>query len=188
MRILLVEDEKKVASFIRKGLMEQAYAVDVAEDGLEGEKLALANNYDALILDVMLPRKSGFAVCRTVRQFDPRVPIIMLTALDSTDDKLQGLDAGADDYLPKPFEFRELLARLRSQFRKRHSHSDPTFLEFADLNVNLVTHTVSRSGQPISLTAKEFALLEYLLRNRKRVVSAFTIDPFQLGDLFLHVH
>jgi DNA-binding response OmpR family regulator len=170
-RILLVEDEKKVASFIKKGLLEQSYAVDVAEDGLEGEKLALANSYDALILDVMLPRKSGFAVCRSVRAVNAHIPIIMLTALDSTDDKLQGLDAGADDYLPKPFEFRELLARLRAQFRKRHNHATPALLQIADLSMDLATHSVTRSTQPIALTSKEFALLEYLLRNRKRVVS-----------------
>jgi two-component system copper resistance phosphate regulon response regulator CusR len=171
MRILLVEDEKKVASFIRKGLMEQSYVVDVAEDGLEGEKLACANEYDAVVLDVMLPRKSGFAVCRSIRMVNAQVPIIMLTALDSTDDKLQGLDAGADDYLAKPFEFRELLARLRAQFRKRHNHNAPALLEFVDLRVDLATRVVTRSGQSIVLTSKEFALLEYLLRNRKRVVA-----------------
>ncbi len=171
MKILLVEDEKKVASFIRKGLMEQSYSVDLAEDGLEGEKLACANQYDALILDVMLPRKSGFAVCRSIREVNAQVPIIMLTALDSTDDKLQGLDAGADDYLANPFEFRELLARLRAQFRRRHNHNAPALLELADLRVDLAARSVTRSSQAVMLTSKEFALLEYLLRNRKRVVS-----------------
>ncbi len=172
MKILLVEDEKKVASFIKKGLQEQAYSVDIALDGAEGERLALASKYDAVILDVMLPHKSGFAVCRTLRGCVPEMPILMLTALDSTDDKLQGLDAGADDYLVKPFEFRELLARLRALFRRAGATrgGETAVLTCADLTLNLHSRQVVRSGRRIELTSKEFALLEYFLRHRRRVI------------------
>ncbi len=171
MKILLVEDEKKVASFIRNGLMEQSYSVDMAFDGIQGERMARATNYDAILLDVMIPLKSGFALCRSIRSFDSRVPIMMLTALDSTEDKLQGLDAGADEYLAKPFEFRELLAHLRSLLRRRTSQPSATVLEVGDLRMNLDSRTVTRAGRPIVLTAREFALLEFFLRSRNRVIS-----------------
>lgn len=171
MKILVVEDEKKVAAFIRRGLVEQSYSVDMAHDGVEGERLARGNTYDAIILDLMLPRKSGFALCRAIRTFDPRVPILILTALDSTEDKLQGLDAGADEYLPKPFEFRELLAHLRSLLRRRESLPSSGLLRVADLQMDLITRKVSRGGQNLALTAREFALLEYFLRNTGRVIT-----------------
>lgn len=171
MKILVVEDEKKVAAFIRRGLVEQSYSVDMAHDGVEGERLARGNTYDAIILDLMLPRKSGFALCRAIRTFDPRVPILILTALDSTEDKLQGLDAGADEYLPKPFEFRELLAHLRSLLRRRESLPSSGLLRIADLQMDLITRKVSRGGQNLALTAREFALLEYFLRNTGRVIT-----------------
>lgn len=171
MKILIVEDEKKVAAFIRRGLVEQSYSVDTAHDGVEGERLARSNAYDAIVLDLMLPRKSGFALCRSIRSFDPRVPILILTALDSTEDKLQGLEAGADEYLPKPFEFRELLAHLRSLLRRRESLPSSGLLKVADLQMDLVSRKVSRGGQNLALTAREFALLEYFLRNKGRVIT-----------------
>jgi two-component system copper resistance phosphate regulon response regulator CusR len=170
-KILVVEDEKKVAAFIRRGLVEQSYSVDMAHDGMEGERLARASTYDAIILDLMLPRKSGFALCRAIRTFDARVPILILTALDSTEDKLQGLEAGADEYLPKPFEFRELLAHLRSLMRRRESLPSSGVLRLADLQMDLITRKVSRDGQNLALTAREFALLEYFLRNTGRVIT-----------------
>ncbi|MBW8888182.1 MAG: response regulator transcription factor [Fibrobacteres bacterium] len=171
MKILVVEDEKKVAAFIRRGLIEQSYSVDMAHDGMEGERLARGSTYDAIILDLMLPRKSGFALCRAIRTFDVRVPILILTALDSTEDKLQGLEAGADEYLPKPFEFRELLAHLRSLMRRRENLPSSGLLRLADLQMDLITRKVSRGGQNLALTAREFALLEYFLRNHGRVIT-----------------
>lgn len=171
MQILLIEDEKKVASFIRKGLVEQGFFVDMAFDGLDGERLARANVYDAIILDLMLPRKSGFAVCKSIRSFDPQIPILLLTALDSTEDKLQGLEAGADDYLAKPFEFRELIIHLRALLRRRANLSSSSILQNGDLILKLASRTVTRRGQPISLTSREFALLEFFMRNKNRVIS-----------------
>jgi DNA-binding response OmpR family regulator len=170
-KILVVEDEKKVAAFIRRGLVEQSYSVDTAHDGVEGERLARSNAYDAIILDLMLPRKSGFALCRSIRAFDARVPILILTALDSTEDKLQGLESGADEYLPKPFEFRELLAHLRALLRRRENLPSSGILRLADLQMDLVSRKVSRGGQSLALTAREFALLEYFLRNPGRVIT-----------------
>lgn len=171
MKILLVEDEAKVASFIKQGLVEQSYTVDVASDGVEGERLARENEYDVLIVDIMLPRKSGFSLVRSVRTFHESVPILLLTALDTTDDKVQGFDAGADDYLVKPFEFRELLARLRALMRRKSDQSNAAALQVADLTMDLRSRTVNRGGKQIELTAREYALLEFLMRNRKRVVS-----------------
>ncbi len=171
MKFLLVEDDKKIALFIRKGLAEQSYAVDIAEDGDAGERLAEDNLYDCILIDIMIPRKSGFSLCKCIRAFNPTVPIMMLTALDSTEDKLRGFDAGADDYLVKPFEFRELLARIRALLRRRANQECQNILCFADLEMDLSTHTVRRSGKAIKCTTREFALLEYLLRHRKRVVS-----------------
>jgi two-component system, OmpR family, copper resistance phosphate regulon response regulator CusR len=171
MRLLLIEDDKKVAAFIRNGLTEQSYTVDVASDGLTGEHMAKDNEYDALIIDVMLPRKSGFAVTKAIRSFNTLVPILMLTALDATEDKLQGFDAGADDYLVKPFEFRELLARIRALLRRRVDDGSSALLEISDLKLDIRTHSVTRGGRKIELTAKEYALLEYFLRNRGRLIS-----------------
>src|SRR5271157_683459 len=171
MKILVVEDDKKVALFIKKGLAEQSYAVDIAEDGEQGELLAEENTYDIILIDIMIPRKSGFSLCKCIRAFNPTVPIMMLTALDSTEDKVRGFDAGADDYLVKPFEFQELLARIRALLRRRASQECQRTLRFADLEMDLSTHTVRRSGKIIKCTAREFALLEYLLRHRNSVVS-----------------
>jgi two-component system copper resistance phosphate regulon response regulator CusR len=175
MKILLVEDEPKVASFIKKGLEEQAYDVDQAFDGFFGRKLALENEYDLIILDVILPQMSGLEVCREIRKQNTTVAILMLTALGNTDDKILGLDSGADDYLVKPFEFKELLARIRALTRRANDSPTGEVLRMADLEMNLARKTVTRAGNPINLTAREFALLQYLMRNRERVVSRVDI-------------
>ncbi|GAA4380749.1 response regulator transcription factor [Hymenobacter koreensis] len=176
MKILLVEDEPKVAAFLHKGLTEQTHTVDLAPDGLLGRRLALSNFYDLIILDQLLPGMSGLDVCREVRAHDAAVPILMLTALGETDDKIRGLDAGADDYLVKPFAFQELLARIRALARRRseNPNSQPA-LRLADLALDPSSKSVTRAGQNIQLTAREFALLNYLLRNQGRVVSRVDI-------------
>jgi two-component system copper resistance phosphate regulon response regulator CusR len=168
-RILLVEDEARVAGFLAKGLREQAYAVDIAPDGPRALYQAAVNHYDLVILDVMLPVKNGYAVCRELRQAGFRAPILMLTARDSIDDRVAGLDSGADDYLVKPFDFKELLARLRALLR-RSGDPRPESLTVADLSVNTASHAVARAGRAINLTAKEYALLEFLVLNQGRVV------------------
>jgi two-component system copper resistance phosphate regulon response regulator CusR len=168
-RILLVEDEPRVASFIAKGLREHSYAVDVAPDGEEALYCAGSTQYDLIILDVMLPVRGGYAVCRELRRGGARTPILMLTARDSVADRVTGLDCGADDYLTKPFEFKELLARLRALAR-RASALRPESLRVAGLELNTATHTASRAGRAITLTAKEYALLEFLMLNENRVV------------------
>lgn len=175
MKILLIEDEPKVASFIKKGLEEQAYEVDQAYDGTFGVKLALQHDYDLVILDIILPNISGLDVCRQIRKHNKSVSVLMLTALGSTDDKITGLDAGADDYLTKPFEFKELLARIRALSRRGSEAPVGEVLRIADLELDLTKKTVERAGKPISLTAREFSLFYYLLRNRGRVVSRVDI-------------
>ena len=168
-RILLVEDESRVAGFIAKGLREQAYAVDVAGDGGQAVYLAAVNEYDLVILDVMLPVKDGHAVCRELRGAGFRSPILMLTARDAVDDRVAGLDSGADDYLTKPFDFKELLARLRALLR-RPREVRPASIRVDDLTLDTASHAVARGGKPVSLTAKEYALLEFLVLNQGRVV------------------
>jgi len=168
-RILLVEDEARVAGFLAKGLREQAYAVDIAGNGESALYQAAINHYDLVILDVMLPLKNGYAVCSELRHAGFRAPILMLTARDSVDDRVAGLDSGADDYLVKPFDFKELLARLRALAR-RSGDPRPESLTVADLSVNTASHAVTRGGRVINLTAKEYALLEFLVLNEGRVV------------------
>jgi len=175
MKVLLIEDEPKVAAFIKKGLEEQAFEVDQAYDGTFGIKLALQNEYDIIILDIILPHMNGLEVCREIRKHNTSVSILMLTALGTTDDKITGLDAGADDYLTKPFEFKELLARMRALTRRTTDNATSEKLTIADLEMDVVKKTVTRAGKPINLTAREFALLHYLLRNRERVVSRVDI-------------
>ncbi len=170
MRILLVEDDRKVASFIRKGLAEEGYAVDVAADGETGLAMGLDRLHDLIILDVMLPAKPGFQVVRELRQAKVSTPILLLTARDAVEDKVQGLDAGADDYLTKPFAFAELLARVRALLR-RGGEGRPPALQVADLILDPATRTVKRGGENIPLTNREFALLEYFMRNPGRVLS-----------------
>lgn len=169
MRILLVEDETRVAAFIAKGLREQSYAVDTADNGEQGLYLATVNEYDLLILDVMLPIKDGHAVCRELRAAGFGAPILMLTARASVDDRVTGLDSGADDYLAKPFDFKELLARMRALLR-RAKGLRPQVIQVADLALNTGSHAVARAGRPVNLTAKEYALLEFLMLNENRVV------------------
>lgn len=172
MRILIVEDEAKVADFLRKGLEEQGHLIEVAYDAQMGEKLALRNEYDIMILDVILPYFNGFELCRHIRVKKPSVPILMLTALGTTEDKVAGFDAGADDYLVKPFEFEELLARIRALIKRSTGvvHTS-TIIRIADLELNLDKKTAQRGNTLIELTAKEFALLEFLMKNKGRVVS-----------------
>lgn len=169
MRILLVEDDSRVAHPIAKGLREQAYAVDLAPDGEAAVYLATENEYDLVILDIMLPVKDGYAVCRELRAGGARMPILMLTARGRVDDRVEGLDSGADDYLVKPFDFKELLARIRALSR-RSAVLRPQVMRVADLVLNTASHAVSRSGRSVSLTAKEYALLEFLVLNHGRVV------------------
>lgn len=175
MRILIIEDEKKIASFIRRGLKEEGYACDIAPDGEEGLFLATTNQYDAIILDVMLPKMDGIELCKALRSRKVVTPIIMVTAKDAISDKVAGLDCGADDYLTKPFAFEELLARIRALLRKKE---DPTatMLKVGPLKLDLLSHEVSRDGVTIDLTSKEFALLEYLMRNAGAVVTRTMIS------------
>eukprot|EP01012_Entosiphon_sulcatum_P032539 TRINITY_DN41371_c0_g1_i1.p1 TRINITY_DN41371_c0_g1~~TRINITY_DN41371_c0_g1_i1.p1 ORF type:complete len:232 (+),score=43.63 TRINITY_DN41371_c0_g1_i1:125-820(+) len=172
--ILLVEDEKKIADTLEAGLEEEQFEVSVAYNGLEGKKLYLNNAYDLIILDINLPFMNGYELCKIIREKDKRLPIIMLTALNFMDNKIQGFDVGADDYIVKPFEFRELLARVKALLRRTDVSLDTPeekILTIADLEVNLDNKEVKRSGTKIGLTAKEFQLLEYLLKNKGRVVS-----------------
>lgn len=171
MTILLIEDEPKTLQYIKKGLEENGYRVDTAEDGKTGKHLALRNTYDLIITDIILPHLNGRDLCMQLREAGVNTPILMLTALGATDEIVSGLDSGADDYLAKPFEFRELLARIRSLTKRATKSIQEKTLEIADLILNVDRKTVSRAGKTIDLTAKEFSLLEYLLRNKVRVVS-----------------
>ncbi len=170
MKILVVEDEERVAQFIQKGLREEGHAVDVSHDGEDGEFLAEVNDYDLIILDLMLPKKNGITVCKELRANGVNTPVLMLTARDSVEDKVRGLDAGADDYLPKPFAFEELLARVRALLRRQSESRTPT-LKVGDLELDPISRRVTRAGKPIRLTTKEYALLEYLMRNAGKVLS-----------------
>lgn len=170
-RVLVVEDEPKVADFITRGLREERFQVDHATDGMIGKSLALANNYDLIILDLQLPRLSGLELCKILREQNTGVPVLMLTALGTMDDKLAGFEAGADDYLPKPFEFRELLARTKVLIKRNQLSTEENQLSIGELVMDLRMKTVSRGGRNIQLTAREFALLELLMRNPGRVLS-----------------
>src|SRR5262245_17862839 len=169
MRILLVEDEPRVAQFVARGLRERSYAVDTARDGESALYQAEINDYDLVILDVMLPGKNGFEVCRELRERAIKTPVMMLTARDAVDDRVEGLDSGADDYLIKPFEFKELLARVRALMRRAHEFR-PFVLQVADLTLNTASHKASRAGRHIELTAKEYALLEYFALQQGRLL------------------
>jgi two-component system copper resistance phosphate regulon response regulator CusR len=180
MSILLIEDEQKISDFIKKGLNEQSYQVDVANDGLKGQELALINDYDLIVLDILLPKQDGWTTCKNIREEGIKTPILILTSKSETEDKVKGLNIGADDYLAKPFEFTEFLARVRALLR-RNSDEKTTHLTMADLTLNLEEHTVMRDSRKINLTAKEYALLEYLLRNKKKVVSRLQISESVWG-------
>jgi len=171
MRILIVEDERKISTYIKRGLEEQGYAVDAAYTGREALDWAAAAPYDVIILDVLLPEMDGFAVCRELRRRDLRTPILMLTARDGVDDRVTGLDAGADDYLVKPFALKELLARLRALTRRSHEQPKATEWQVADLVMDTVARRVRRDGKVIELTAKEYAVLECLLREPDHVLT-----------------
>ncbi len=170
MRVLIVEDEPNIAAFLDRGLSEEGYAVDVVQDGNDALDWAAAAEYDAIVLDVLLPGRDGFAVCRELRARGVKTPVLMLTARDAVDDRVSGLDSGADDYLVKPFAFKELLARLRALTR-RPIESRSTVLRVADLTLDTLARTAQRGDRRIELTAKEYSLLEYLMRHPGRVLS-----------------
>jgi heavy metal response regulator len=170
MRILVVEDEKKVASFIRQGLGEEGYAVDVATDGEEGLAMAMDQVHDLIILDIGLPKMDGLQVLQELRRRKVATPVLLLTVRATIEDKVLGLDSGADDYLSKPFAFQELVARVRALLRRR-TEGGPAVLQFSDLTLDPTRHTVLCGGKKIDLTAKEFALLDYFMRNPGRVLT-----------------
>ncbi|MEJ5351900.1 MAG: response regulator transcription factor [Melioribacteraceae bacterium] len=170
MRILVIEDEKKVASFIKKGLEEEFFTVDVAYNGKDGLVLASSEEYDLIILDIMIPFIDGITLTKELRKRKIITPILLLTVKDSVNDKVEGLDAGADDYLTKPFAFEELTARIRALLRRTEIQKS-NILTAADLKLDLITHTVYRNNKEIILTQKEYSILEYLLRNKNKIVS-----------------
>ena len=174
MKILIIEDDIKIINFLKKGLEEECYIVDYSTNGDEGLYLASVNDYDLILLDIMLPIKDGMEVCKALRNANNQTPIIMLTAKDSIEDKIKGLDIGANDYLAKPFSFTELLARIRVQLRTNNSNQ--TKISIADLELDLLNKTANRASKNIVLTAKEFTLLEYLIKNKDRVLSETTIN------------
>jgi two-component system, OmpR family, copper resistance phosphate regulon response regulator CusR len=174
-RLLLIEDDRRLNDTLARSLREEGYAVDCAFDGVEGQEFAESTSYDAIVLDVLLPRKDGMEVCRALRQHRVTVPIVMLTALDAVADRVRGLDSGADDYLVKPFALHELLARLRALMRRTMAQKGGT-ITVGDLCADPATHNVERAGQRIKLTAREFTLLEYLLRHANQVLSRDQIE------------
>jgi two-component system OmpR family response regulator len=171
MRILLIEDDAKIASFIKKGLKSAGYAVDHAADGNQGLEMALSVSYDTLIVDIMLPGLDGLALIEALRREKINTPVIILSARDSIDDRVKGLQTGGDDYLTKPFAFSELLARVQALIRRATGAAEPTRLQTGNLSMNLITREVDRAGRKIDLQPLEFSLLEYLMRNAGRVVS-----------------
>ncbi len=196
MDILVIEDDLRVSELIKRGLEEQGFSATVAYDGVMGKKLALQHPYELIITDIILPKMDGLELCKHLREANLEIPIIMLTALGTTDDKLEGFDAGADDYLVKPFEIRELMARIRVLL-KRQSKTSQTFsnlLKYDDLELNLQNKTVKRGEIDINLTPKEFKLLEYLLQNPERVLSRTEIAEkvwdthFDTGTNFIDVY
>jgi two-component system copper resistance phosphate regulon response regulator CusR len=183
MRILLVEDDARIARFVTRGLQEQSYAVDVVANGHDALYQVEINDYDLVILDVMIPGMDGFATCRSIRSLGKRMPVLMLTARDAVDDRITGLDAGADDYLTKPFEFGELLARLRALLR-RPRELLPSHIVIGDLELDPASQTARRGKRSISLTTKEYALLEFLVRNANRVVGRSEIAEHVWDESF----
>ena len=176
MKILIVEDERKVATFIKMGLEENSYVAEISNDGLTAEKMAQNTRYDLYILDIIIPGINGIELCKRLKLINPNIPVLMLTALGTTDDKISGFDAGANDYLVKPFEFRELLARVKVLLKKPAVTATASdILIVGDLELDLERKTARRSGAQIELTAKEFSLLEYFMRNPGRVLSRIDI-------------
>lgn len=193
MRVLIIEDNPKMAAAEQKGLTENGFAVDVSHTGFEGEELAASGKYDVVLLDLMLPDRDGVEVCRNLRRRGIATPVIMITALSSTDDKVDGLDAGADDYIAKPFEFEELLARIRALLRRGEA-TESRVLTYSDLELDLYTRIAKRGDGEWELTNKEFALLEYLMRNPNRVLSRAQIGEkvwdmnFEAGSNVIDVY
>lgn len=196
MKILIVEDDHRVAELIKRGLEEQGFLTTLAYDGLSGKKLSSQDHFDLVITDIILPKMDGLDLCKYLRQTHPDLPIIMLTALGTTDDKVEGFDAGADDYLVKPFEMRELLVRIRALLKRNQKNSGNIsgILAYADLEMNLHTKIVKRNQQQINLTPKEFKLLAYLMQNPDRVLSRVEIADkvwethFDTGTNFIDVY
>lgn len=193
---MIIEDEVRIATLVKQGLEEHGHQAVVAYDGQTGKKLALQNDYDLVICDIILPQLNGIEVCRELSLTKPELPIILLTALGTTDDKVEGFDAGADDYLVKPFDFRELLVRIRAVMNRRNGkpNAQSAILKYADMELNNQTKTVSRSGKSISLTPKELKLLEYMMQNSERVLSRTEIAEkvwdthFDTGTNFIDVY
>lgn len=196
MLILVIEDDRRLAGLIKRGLEDQSFSVTLAHDGYAGKKMAMNSDYDLIITDIILPKINGIDLCKEIRKTKPEVPIIMLTALGTTDDKVEGFDAGANDYLVKPFDFRELYARIYALLKRTHVSAKPSvfILRYGDLELNRKTKTVRRSGKEISLTPKEFKLLEYMIENNERVLSRAEIADkvwdthFDTGTNFIDVY
>ena len=194
--ILLIEDDQRIAELIRRSLEEQLFNVTVAFDGIMGKKLATQNRYDLVITDIILPQLNGLELCKRIRSINPDIPIIMLTALGTTDDKVEGFDAGADDYLVKPFDLRELQVRIRALLKRNDNktHIQGFVLKYADLEYNLHTKIVKRNNREIALTPKELKLLEYMMQNPERVLSRTEIaekvweTTFDTGTNFIDVY
>jgi DNA-binding response OmpR family regulator len=186
MRILVIEDEQKVAAFIKSGLEQHHHDVEVAYDGFIGEKLALTRNFNIVLLDIVIPSKNGIELCKTIKKAKPNMPVLMLTALGTTTDKVSGFDAGADDYLVKPFEFDELLARIRALTKRfdSNSHQSSDSLQVEDLELSLDKKVAYRGGKAIQLTAKEFDLLEYFMRHPGRVIPKTELSEKVWGITF----
>ncbi|MBN8718837.1 DNA-binding response regulator, OmpR family, contains REC and winged-helix (wHTH) domain [Hydrobacter penzbergensis] len=195
-QLLLVEDDQRIAALIKQGLEEQGFEVTAAYDGLMGKKLAVNRSYDIIITDIILPNLNGIDLCKEIRRVKPDVPIIMLTALGTTDDKVEGFDAGADDYLVKPFELRELLVRIRALLKRSASNNQVQgfILRYADIEMNMHTKIVKRNNKEIELTPKELKLLEYMMQNPERVLSRTEIaekvwdTSFDTGTNFIDVY
>ncbi len=170
-KILLIEDDMGVAAFIKKGLTENNYEIEYVKNGEEGLRLALDKNYNVIILDVIMPKMNGYEVCKNIRKHNTTIPILMLTALGATPDKILGLDSGADDYLVKPFDFSELLARIRALLRRNDSRNAQQILKLNDLELSINSKRVYRNSIEIKLTAKEFALLLYFMKNKDKILS-----------------
>lgn len=186
MRILLIEDDNKISAAVSKGLKAETYAVDIASDGITGEQLAFTNSYDLIILDIMLPKQDGWTTLVNLRKEKILTPILMLTALDDVDDKIKGLNEGADDYLTKPFHFGELVARIRSLIRRK-SKVRSSILEEYGVRLNLESHTAFREEKQINLSTKEFALLELFMMNPNKILSRETISE-HLWDMNFDPH
>jgi DNA-binding response OmpR family regulator len=175
MRVLVVEDDEKIASFVSKGLREAGFAVDTAGDGAEGLHLAVTEPYDAAVVDIMLPGLDGLSLIERVREKNIKTPVLILSARRTVDDRVKGLQTGGDDYMTKPFSFSELLARIQALIRRATQTSDPSVLRAGDLTIDLLSREANRGGQPITLPSREFALLEYLMRNKGRIISKTSI-------------